>query len=87
MKKFAARCGADVALALTRAHFPKINEAKLQNIGVGNSEVDNFEDHMGTFIETASWITYFINLDIFVEPAGVRDTAEEEFVQEEKKNG
>uniref|UniRef100_A0A452XM44 Uncharacterized protein n=1 Tax=Aegilops tauschii subsp. strangulata TaxID=200361 RepID=A0A452XM44_AEGTS len=85
-KKSAARCGANVALALTRVHFPEINEAKLQNIGVGNPEGDNFEDHMKTFIGTANQIAPLIVLDLSVEPASVPDTSEEELVQEEEKN-
>ena len=85
-KKSAARCGANVALALTRVHFPKINEAKLQNIGVGNPEGDNFEDHMKTFIGTANQIASLIDLDLSVEPARVPDTSEEELVQDEEKN-
>ncbi|XP_037469459.1 myosin-2 heavy chain-like [Triticum dicoccoides] len=85
-KKSVARCGANVALALTRVHFPEINEAKLQNIGVGNPEGEDFEDHMQTFIRTANQIASLIGLDLSVEPARVPDTSEEELVQEEEKN-
>ncbi|KAM3399712.1 hypothetical protein ACQJBY_004874 [Aegilops geniculata] len=85
-KKSAARCGANVALALTRVHFPEINEANLKNIGVGNPEGDNFEDHMKTFIGTANQIASLIGLDLSVEPARVPNTSEEELVQEEEKN-
>ena len=75
-KKSAARCGANVALALTRVHFPEINEAKLQNIGVGNPEGEDFEDHMQTFIRTACQIASLIGLDMSIEPSRVPDTSE-----------
>lgn len=77
-----ANCGADVALALTRVHIPKINEEKLKHVGIGNPEGQDSEDYTGTFIETASQITSFIDLDTFVKPTVVSDTPEEELVEE-----
>ncbi|XP_044954205.1 uncharacterized protein LOC123404347 [Hordeum vulgare subsp. vulgare] len=84
-KKSVTRCGANVALALTRVHFPKIDEVKLQNIGVGNPEGDNFEDHMKTFMRTAGQIASLIGLDLCAEPTRVPDTSEEELAEEEEK--
>jgi hypothetical protein len=84
-KNSPAHYGADVALSLTRVHIPKINEERLKHIGVGNPEGQDSKDYMGTFIETASQITSFIDLDTFVKPTEVPDIPEEELVEEEEE--
>lgn len=84
-KKYAALCGADVALALTRTHFPRLKDEDLQVVGSGNPAGKDFTVHMPAFMETASSITSFIDLDTFVEPVGVPDTPEEKLEKEEEE--
>lgn len=67
-KKSATRCGAAVALALTRTHFSKIKDEDLQLVGGGNPCGKDFTIHMPTFMEAASKTASFIDLDTFVEP-------------------
>jgi hypothetical protein len=68
-KKSAARCGADMALALIRVHYKDVDEEKLKSLKVANRKKLKFEDFMETFIEAATRITDGIDLDTFVEPA------------------
>lgn len=81
-KRSAARCGADVALALTKAHFSRIKDEDLKLVDGRNPEGKDFRDHMPTFLEAASNIASFIDLETFVEPIGVPDTPEDELEEE-----
>ena len=68
-KKFAARCGADVALSLVHVHCRETKEDKLKALQVVNTKKLQFEDFMETFIEAATRIADGIDLDTFVEPS------------------
>nr|XP_045089398.1 sarcolemmal membrane-associated protein-like [Aegilops tauschii subsp. strangulata] len=68
-KKFAARCGADVALSLVRGHCKDVNEEKLKSLKGANTKKLQFKNFMKTFIQVATRITDDIDLDTFVEPA------------------
>lgn len=74
-KKCIARHRPDVALALTLTFLRSI-------VGSGNTEGQNFEDHLETFIEAASQITDFIDLDTFIDPVRVPDTLKAEAEKE-----
>ena len=67
-KKSSARCGADVALSLVRVHCKEAKEEKLAAIEVANTKRLDFQSFMETFIEAATRIADWINLDEFVEP-------------------
>ena len=68
-KKYAAHCGADVALSLVRVHCKEVREDKLKALKVANTKKLPFEDFMETFLETATRIADGIDLDTFVEPS------------------
>ncbi|KAI5001057.1 hypothetical protein ZWY2020_011016 [Hordeum vulgare] len=67
-KKSVAHCGADVALSLVRVHCKEAREEKLKALQVANTKKLRFEDFMETFLETATRIAHWIDLDTFVEP-------------------
>ncbi len=68
-KKSAARCGADIALALVRVHCKEVKEDRLKALQVANTKKLQFQDFMETFIEAATRIADGIDLGTFVEPA------------------
>jgi len=70
-KKSSARCGADVALSLVRVHCKEAREDKLAAIKVANTKKHDFQSFMETFIVAATRIADGIDLDSFVEPAGL----------------
>lgn len=72
-KKSTACCGADVALALTRVLFPKINEEKLQSLSVANPKGYDFQEYLVTFMDAATRIIDAIDLNIFIDPVGSAD--------------
>src|SRR3954464_1383831 len=68
-KRFAARSGANYALALTKAHFPE-RVHNLERVGGGDPEQgQSCTSFLSRYAETASRVTLMPDLDFFVESA------------------
>lgn len=76
-KKSSTRSGAGFALALTKAHFPRIMDDDLAKVGDGNPPGKECMDHLPTFLEATSKIASIIYLETFIEYIGVPDTLED----------
>lgn len=83
-KKSSARCGAGFALVLVKTHCNKIKD--LEILGDGNPPGKDCTDHLPVYLEAASKIAAFIDLDTFVDATEVPDSPEETAGDAEEEN-